>query len=483
MTLDSMPQTSPACATAVGRVGANDRAQQLVVIAAALVIAIISARSYAGSWNDGSRLATVESLVDRHTFVIDDSIFVRVPPRTDPTAPAPYPLDDPTLLLYGTGDRLFVDGHFYSDKSPVPAVLLAGVYQALQWTTGLTARQQPAEFCYWLTLLSSGLAYVVAVWCIFQLGAAVRLPLSSRAFLTASFGLATVALPYVRQVNSHIQLLAVTSALVLSLAWLAEETRSARVPLRRLLVLGTLAGLGYTMDLGVGPVLLVSTFGVVAYRSRSLTAVAAFALAALPWLLLHHTLNYAIGGTFQPANITAEYSRWPGSTFKPFNLTGTWKHTFPSLVIYATKLLVSGRGFLSYNLPLVLSLVGFARLLRRGAAELPEIVFAGAVCVGSWLLYAVASNNYSGQCVSIRWFVPLLAPGYFVIAVFLREEPDYRRDFLMLTAWGLLVAGYTWWEGPWMKGRVPFFLPLQVAALLSWFLYRELRGWQPHQQA
>jgi hypothetical protein len=455
----------------------SSRVAAYLVLVIASAVAIISARGYAGSWNDGSRLAAVESLVDRHTFVIDDSIFVQVPPRADPASPAPYPLDDQLLLQHGTGDKLLIDGHFYSDKSPVPAVLLAGVYQVLQWSTGLTARQQPARFCYWLTLASSGLAYVVAVWCVFQLGAPLRLPLSLRLSLTASFGVATVALPYVRQVNSHIQLLAVTAALVLCLAWLAEETRSARVPRNRLFALGALAGLGYTLDLGVGPVLLACAFGVVVYRCRTLTAVAVFALAALPWLILHHALNYAIGGTFQPANAVPEYSAWPGSAFRPFNLTGSWKHRLPALLVYAAKLLVGGRGFISDNPTLVLALVGFTRLSKRRVAELPEILFAGGCCVGAWLVYAVASNNYSGVCASIRWFVPLLAPSYFVLAVFLREQPDFRRDFLLLSGWGAVIAGFMWWKGPWSGDMVPFFIPLQAAAFVSWFVYRELRGW------
>ena len=381
MTIHSVPPDSSAPAPRMNRLSTSERTLQLVVVTAAMVIAIVSARSYAGSWNDGSRLATVESLVDRHTFVIDDSIFVQVPRRDDPAAPAPYPLDDPLLLQYGTGDKLLIKGHFYSDKSPVPAVLMAGLYQALQWGTGLTARQQPARFCYWLTLASSGLPYVVAVWCMFQLGAPLWLPLSLRVLLTASFGLATVALPYVRQVNSHIQLLAVTAALLLCLASLAEETRGGRLPWFQLLALGALAGLGYTIDLGVGPVVLVGTLGVVLYRCRSLTAVAVVALAAAPWLILHHTLNYVIGGTFLPANTTLEYFRRPGSSFKAYQLTGTWKHTFPSFLLYAAKLLVGGRGFLNHNLPLFLAPIGFTRLLRRGAAELPEIVFAGACCV------------------------------------------------------------------------------------------------------
>src|SRR5207244_7533603 len=127
-----------------------------------------------GGWNDGSRLATVECLVDYHTLAIERSIFVQVPPCDDPAAPSPY-ADDESLRLHGTGDKLFIKGHYYSDKSPVPALWMAGVYQVWQCCTGLTARQRPEAFCFWVTLCSSGLAYVVAVSCIYQLGGSLRL--------------------------------------------------------------------------------------------------------------------------------------------------------------------------------------------------------------------------------------------------------------------------------------------------------------------
>src|SRR5438105_13069285 len=94
---------------------------------AALAIGVAGARPYAGSWNDGSRLATVEALVDRHTLAIDDSIFVRVPQPASEGQVGPYPSTENHLVLYGTQDKLLIDGHFYSDKSPVPAVLLAGI--------------------------------------------------------------------------------------------------------------------------------------------------------------------------------------------------------------------------------------------------------------------------------------------------------------------------------------------------------------------
>ena len=59
----------------------------LCVTLVAVAIALIGARPYAGSWNDGSRLATVESLVDYHTWEIDNSTSARENPR--PNEPAP----------------------------------------------------------------------------------------------------------------------------------------------------------------------------------------------------------------------------------------------------------------------------------------------------------------------------------------------------------------------------------------------------------
>src|SRR5262249_26982083 len=79
------------------------------VVALASLLAIITARPFAGAWNDGSRLATVEALVDYHTLAIDDSIFVRIPSGTDPS---PYPVDNPLLQARGTLDKLYINDHY-----------------------------------------------------------------------------------------------------------------------------------------------------------------------------------------------------------------------------------------------------------------------------------------------------------------------------------------------------------------------------------
>jgi hypothetical protein len=442
----------------------------ILLIVGSGVIAWNAARPYAGSWNDGSRLATVEALVDHGTLAIDHSVFVEVPP---PPQPTPYPADDPALCSHGTLDKLQIHGRYYSDKSPVPALLLAAVYWGWQEVTGLTARSHPAEFCRAVTLASSGVAYLLAVLAIYRMGLILRIRLSWCVLMTASFALATVAIPYARHVNNHILLLAVTAWLTADVAALAGSPRVHPVPWATLARMGFLAGLGYTIDLGVGPVLVAATALLVAVRFRRIGAVGLFLSPALPWFLMHHVVNYAVGGSWRPANALAEHFLWPGSPFHAGNITGTWPHEgIGSFLLYAGSMLLGKRGFIGHNLPLLLLLPG-AALLRRCRRIRPELLWALGCCCGVWLLYAATSNNSSGQCLSIRWFLPLLAPSYLLIAFLLRRSRSYRVSLLFLSAWGaMLVVGMG--EGPWSRHAVPGFWFVQGAALVSWAVYGTL---------
>jgi hypothetical protein len=441
------------------------------VVAAAVVVAAVSARPYAGAWNDGSRLATVEALVDHHTLAIDDTIFVRVPPPGEASA-SPYPPDNALLLGKGTQDKLFINGHYYSDKSPVPALLLAGVYEVWQVGGGPTARQRPDLFCLLMTLASSGLAYVVAVWCVYRIGGDVGLARTPRLLLTTSFGLCTLALPYAAHVNNHVQLLAVCAVLMVGFVRLARARAAGRIPWGWLAGLGTLTGLGYSIDLGFGPVLVLCAGTLVAFRCRRPVPLAVFALVALPWLVLHHAVNYATGATLIPANAVAAYFDWPGCPFNATNMTGGWKHdSIGHFLLYAAGLLAGKKGLLGHNLPLFLAVPALWHLLRR-SPHLPEVVFAAGLSGGVWLMYAVNSTNSSGLCLSIRWFVPLLAPGYFLLALYLKRSPGAVRDLLILSASGLLLTALGWWHGPWFQHMLPGFWPVQVLTLLGLIEYR-----------
>ena len=401
------------------------RSATAFVFVIALGLAALFTSSQAGSWNDGSRLATVECLVDHGTWAIDDSIFVRVPTPA-PGQSSPYPGDDELLMAKGTADKLWIGGHFYSDKSPVPALAMAVEYALLQTWTGLRASARPEAFCWIMTFSTSGLAYACAVVSFYLLGKPLRLSSGLRLGLTASFALATVALPYAGYVNNHILLLAVSTCLLTELAWLGRGLFFQTTG--RLFVIGSCAGLAYTIDLGAGPVFFLGTLLLVTGRCRRAGPVALCLAAALPWLGLHHALNYAIGGSWKPANAILAYFDWPGCPFNADNMTGVWHHaSFLDFVLYALDLLGGKKGFLFHDLPLLLAVPGAWLLLRQPRPERPEALVCVFWCIGIWLAYSATSNNASGVCCSIRWFVPLVGPGYFLLALLAASTPSTSR--------------------------------------------------------
>ncbi len=135
------------------------------------------------------------------------------------------------------------------------------------------------------------------------------------------------------------------------------------------------------------------------------------------------------------------------------------------------------RGFVTSNPTLLLALPAAGWALRR-----METVCFGLWGLGVWLLYAALSTNYGGTCCTIRWFVPLLAPAYFWLALLLRDRPQYRIDFVVLSVWGAVLGGFFWLGGPFgayydartFPGFPYFFWPVLAAALLTWAVCRVL---------
>ena len=421
---------------------------------AVVAAAVAGATPDVGSWNDAGRLATVESLVDRHTWQIDESIFL---PRTM--------------------DRAYIDGHFYSHRAPVPALALAAVYQVAQWLTGLTAAGNPSAFCYTMALFSSGLAYIIAVLSVERLSILTDVPEAGRWPLSWTFAFGTIALTYSRAVNDHILLLAVLGLLfgVLTRSASRDWTTASG---SQLAVIGTLIGIGYSIDLGIGPVLVACVLAYLGAVLRPVHRMTLVIVAAVPWIALHHGLTYMIGGTLRPLGAVAEYmTNWAGSPFTVDNLTGLgWAHSsVAGFLIYAIGLLIGVKGFLVHD-PMLFFVVP-ALLLgwcvpRHGRA----LVWCSlALIAGTWLMYAINSNNYAGETISIRWFVPLLIPAYYLLILAAKQRPDLRTDIVIVGAWSIVLGMLLWRRGPWVSSIGPRLWVVNACALVSWTIYRITR--------
>lgn len=422
----------------------------------ALAFAAFSAKPYAGSWNDGSRLATVESLLDRGTLAIDDSIFCQVPS----SGISPYPPKRADLNLIGTFDKLYVRGHFYSDKPLFAGIVMAGLYRPLQWLGAPSPAEKPDVFIRLITILTSGLGYAIAVGCLWVIGRRIGLQAGLRLGWLAAFAFGTYALTYAQHANSGAMQLGALAGISLLLTRDIER----RWGVANLIGLGTLAGFGFVLDFGSGPPLVACLFGLVWWTTRSARSVLVFTAAAAPWIAASLAVNYAVGGVWKPLNMYPEHFQFPGSPFSPENMTGFLQHQPINQFLYAGGMLFGKHGFLNHNLPLMLAIAGVP-LLRRGHPELAALM---AWCGLTWLMYALLSNNMGGQCCSVRWFVPFLVPGLWLLALQLREKPRLIPQFGVLTAGGVVLAALMWREGPWARHMIPAMWPVVGTTLLIW---------------
>ena len=86
----------------------------VILFVAFLLLWALLTKVHTHSWQEESRMATVQTLVEQGTFIIDHTEFNR------------------------TGDKVFINEHFYSDKTPLLSVAAAGAYSILHNVFGLT---------------------------------------------------------------------------------------------------------------------------------------------------------------------------------------------------------------------------------------------------------------------------------------------------------------------------------------------------------
>jgi hypothetical protein len=438
-----------------------------IYLAFCCIIAFALARPYAGSWNDGSRLAMAQSIVDHQTLAITESVFVNVP-IPDGKTPSPYPADREDLLKNGTYDKLLIGGEYYTDKTPLPSIYLAGVYKLYLKFGGATATQRIDLFCRLCTWASSGLAFVLIAFGLLSMGKALNLSPGLRFGFASAFSFATIVPGYVGYVNSHILQLAAATWLFVGVLQFQKAFK-----VRWLLFIGTMMGVAYACDASAGPTLcLTTTIGLSIMTGRLFTAIIVIS-AAMPWLIAHHTFNYLIGGTIAPANANLQYLLWPGSPFNASNITGRWAHeSIYSFSTYLADLLVGKQGFLFNNLPAMLAAFWALPLLLTAKKNKVVLGMAMNWAIMTVLLAAFTSSNRSGQCLSVRWFLPLLASAMVYVGILLRDRKDLHIDLLIVSVWGLAIGCLSAIVGAWTARMIPGFWILVVGSLVSLSIHR-----------
>lgn len=369
--------------------------------------------------NSGSRFATIESLIHRGTFQIDDSTFQTV-------------------------DKVKIGDHFYSSKPPLLPTLTAGAYWVYSHFTGKnfqTARQDAIHFCI---LISSGLCHLLLLYFFFLcLTLLYSNPLSIfMGFLLLTFGF--LGTGYATDLNNH-----TPAAAMVVIAFYCAYRLMHKPPRKNILLwlsCGFFSGLAAAFDL---PALIYALgFAVYLYPKRSIQNFVVFAFGLSLPLIAHFILSFISTGSLLPVYARPEVYVYPGSYWlNPVSLDALNEPKW----IYFLNSLFGHHGFLIMTPVLIFALWELIEQIwhwRKWARE-AILVFASFIIIFSF--YVAVTHNYGGLCIGYRWLLFLTPLMLLFVPAWTENQPiSFRIGLVVLT--GLVGAFHTAdtiIKGPW----------------------------------
>jgi len=324
--------------------------------------------NHSDGWNQGSRLAALHAVVIKGTIAID-------------------------AYQKTTGDKAFVNGHYYSEKAPAMTVLALPAFSV----TVLAQRMlgiDPDSVRAWA--VSQWIATTCSVGLVVALGgvaffALLRTRMSDAHALLATVGvwLGTFAMPYASALFSH----AGTAGLMAIALWAVLDPRRSA---RRDYVAGLCAGLAiaseYPAAIGAG---CLAVYVWTQDRNRASRLLLAF----LPGLALIAMNNYLITGSpFQLAYGSNE-------NFPTEGAAHGFGHGAPSLTAALGVLVGEYRGLFFWNPVLLMAIPGWMVLVRMDRAFAMLIATTAALCL---LQVASFHNPHGGFAVGPRYLLPAI---------------------------------------------------------------------------
>ena len=388
-------------------------ARTLVLAAIAISLAIANPMLGYNSWNDGSRMATASALVEHGTFAIDRTSFVN------------------------TGDKIFVGGHFYSDKPPLPSIMAAAVYLPL-YHLGLELSHGRNKAYYVIVVLTMKGVLLLALFCFYFALKRTGLSDGTRILLTGALALSSLLLPWTAVFNNH----GLAAGFVTVGLYSIIEARHRDNARALVLVAGLFFSLASVCDLSTGAIF--AAFGMLVIATKKLRPYAVwYFLPCLVTFVPYLTFNYLISGSVLPVQLNEQLFMYPGSPWIDFlALSGVRANDLGTALHIAWLYLFGPNGFVLYNPLLFVAIPLTVReVWRRGPFWREALATLGASGV-IFVFYVATTTNESGASYSIRWFVPLLPLLLFFLYPFFETLTKLRAvAFAALATASLVIAG------------------------------------------
>lgn len=367
----------------------------VILFIAFFLLWVFLTKVHTHSWQEESRMATVQTLVEQGTFIIDHTEFNR------------------------TGDKVFVNGHFYSDKTPLLSVAAAGTYSILHNIFGLTldpticVPDEDRAACraftptgtrftafYWLTLIfigGSASLLIVLFWrAMLNAGASSLLATA----LAVALGLASPIAPYSIVFAGHVPAALCLFAGFMLLIASPIKRRSGW----KFFFAGSFISLAANIDLTLA--IFIAAFGlwVLFTQWRRLLP---FALGVMVPFALSAAINYWAAGTIMPLYFDPNAYDFVGTVL---NTTVGGTNGFYSWdfgVHYTYDMFVGQRGLFSFTPMLIFAFSGMGVAFKqRRQRGLILTMLLGSLVFAAYLI--LRTDNFGGLAWGTRWFVPLV---------------------------------------------------------------------------
>ena len=344
-----------------------------------------------------SRYSTVESVLERGTFAIDDSFFT-------------------------TPDKCERDGHYYGDKPPLLT------FAAIAWGRVLKCfgvRYLKGDY-FRAVYLTGVLVFVLSCltgWFFYVgLRRRPRMPEPYRIVMSVLSVVSTLVLSYAVTLNNHTPCAAAMMGLVL----LLERCEKDGLTCPRAFLAGIMTGLILNLEFVAGGVLGIAVFAFVLSSGsmRKLGSVLMYAAGAGLMILLEAGMNMVSYGSPLPLYL---------STHKPSFIEKNY-------LTYSFNILFGYEGFFLYMPALLFA--GFACASPRMRRD-RVFVYMMASTFAAVLLFAVGTSDFGGWCYGYRFLIPF-APVllYYAAIYFGRPRPRLKRwkVFRLALLWGVVFT-------------------------------------------
>jgi len=395
----------------------NEKYFFLIVLLSSLII-IPKIRSA----NDASRMATVQALVEHHSFSIDSTKFK------------------------GTNDRVFIKGKYYSDKPPFPSLLAAIVYFPIHFI-GLSLDYEWNLAYFLIILLTIKSIWIISIFYFYKLLDLIHFT-GNKILLTSFLAFGSLYFSWSSTFNNHIL---AGSFLLLGFYFWVKAKLSGFNNIRSVFLSGL-----YFLVAGISDIpVLLFFFGFLLLLflpkpqwKSILIFLLPVSLTLLPYLL--H--NYFISGSVKPFQIEKQFFEYPNSIWVKNNALSGVEQNSPQFVLTnAFQLLVGSKGFLIYS-PITFISIWTLIFYRKKFTNVGREIWISFIC--GFLIfgyYSFYSTNLSGGSYSIRWFVPFLPMIIFFSFPFFEEMKEIKNRIIKLLLILSIIISTVGIINPWSK--------------------------------